>query len=530
MNLPFPLALAFAGITGFIALGYELLWTRLYSFASGSRAQAFGTMLGFYLLGLAVGSLLSRFWQRDESRDRSRLIVLSRLVLLSNLVAFCVVPAASWLIVVSNWVRISPLSMVGSALLGTLLPLLCHLAIPADEKAGARMSYIYLANIVGSGAGSLITGFLLMDCLKLWQIAALLLSCSLVVAVALACYSRSIRRWDWAVGAVAAGLLCSSYSQHDRIYERLQLEDGYRSGTRFANIVESRHGVITVTTNRAVFGGGVYDGIIETKLTPRTGLVRPYFVSAIHPNPKDVLVVGMSAGAWTQILASHPQVEHVTVVEINRAYLQIIRAYPQVSSILTNPKVEIIFDDGRRWLRRNPQRKFDAIMMNTTFHWREFVSALLSKEFLEMGKTHLKPDGFMMWNCTGSDRAARTGLEVFPYTMMVINNCVGSLSPLQPDAQRWRDVLTRYQIDGQPLFDLTQTADRDILEQLISFASPGPAQYQNWRTMDRKEMEEKFGKAMIITDDNLGHEYSSTFRTLCCSLIPGLNRTLARLF
>ncbi len=52
--------------------------------------------------------------------------------------------------------------------------------------------------------------------------------------------------------------------------------------------------------------------------------------------------------------------------------------------------------------------------MDTTYFWREFSSALLSKEFLEVIKQHLNPGGFTMWNCTGSPRAIRTGLEVFP--------------------------------------------------------------------------------------------------------------------
>jgi len=329
---------------------------------------------------------------------------------------------------------------------------------------------------------------------------------------------------------MAAALFISAPWLHDGIYERLQYEDSYKPGLRLAKIVESRHGVITVTTNRAVFGGGVYDGVIETRLDFHSGLVRPYFVSAIHPAPKEILVIGMSAGAWTQILANHPQVEHVTVVEISRAYLEIARAYPQVSSILTNPKVQIVIDDGRRWLRRNPQRRFDAIMMNTTFHWREFVSALLSKEFLEMAKTHLQPGGFIMWNCTGSPRAARTGMEVFPYTMMVVNNCVGSLTPLQPDMERWRSILAAYQIDGEPLFDLATPKGRETFEQILSFGTATPAQYKTWRTMDRQEMQKTYGKAEIITDDNLGHEYFSSFRTFSCSLIPGLNRWLSVVF
>jgi spermidine synthase len=528
MNLPFPLALVLAAVLGFIALAYEILWTRLCSFASGSRAQAFGAMLGFYLLGLALGSLWSRRWQRG-GQGRARWLVLARLMAISNATAFLVVPLASWLILLGSWVRMVPVVLVGATLLGTLLPLLCHLAIPPDERAGARMSYIYLANIIGSGAGSLLTGFVLMDCLQLWQIATILLLCGLGLAVALAAFSTCIRMADWAVWAGVSLLVASSAWLHSGLWERLQNEE--RAGpTPFAQVVESRHGVITVTSNRVVYGSGVYDGVIETQLRPGQALIRPYFLSALHPNPRHVLVIGMSAGAWTQILAHHPQVEKVTVVEISEAYLKVVQTWPQVSSVLSNPKVEIIIDDGRRWLRRNPDRRFDAIVMNTSFYWREFTSALLSQEFLEMAKAHLQPGGLVMWNCTGSRRALRTGMAVFPHTIMVMNNCVGSLSPLRPDEARWRSVLQEYRIDGQPVFNRATVQGRQDFEEIISFIRQSRPHGGHWRLVERQEMEEMCARAQIITDDNLGHEYQASLRTFLASLIPGLNWLFARIF
>ena len=63
MRIPFALALLLAALSGFIALTYEIVWARVYSFATASRPVAFGLMLGSYLVGLAFGSLLSRHWQ-----------------------------------------------------------------------------------------------------------------------------------------------------------------------------------------------------------------------------------------------------------------------------------------------------------------------------------------------------------------------------------------------------------------------------------------------------------------------------------
>ena len=67
-----------------------------------------------------------------------------------------------------------PLVAVVAAFFGVGLPLLAHFGVPADRHSGARLSYLYFANICGSAAGSLLTGFVLLDVMTLGGIAALL--------------------------------------------------------------------------------------------------------------------------------------------------------------------------------------------------------------------------------------------------------------------------------------------------------------------------------------------------------------------
>jgi spermidine synthase len=523
MKIRFPVALVLAALLGFIALSYEIVWARAYSFVSASRAQAFGSMLGFYLLGLAAGSLLSRRWQKISENN---VLSLARLIVVSNVPAFLIVPVLAWLTGHMTWVRLVPLVMIGSAVLGILLPLLCHFAIEPDERAGARMSYVYLANIIGSGAGSLLTGFVLMDVMKLWQISMMLLLIGTVIAAVLVWKSRGARVFDWAFCGAAAVLGLCAPLLHDGMYERMQYATDYQPGMKFAQVVESRHGVVAIATNKAVYGSGAYDGVLKTSLTTNDGLIRPYFLSALHPRPREVLVIGLSAGAWTQIVANNPDVDRVTVVEISDAYLDIIRAWPEVASLLTNKKVNIVIDDGRRWLRRNPDRKFDAIVMNTTFYWREFVSSLLSKEFLEMARGHLNEDGVMMWNSTYSSRALRTGMEVFPHTLMVHNNCVGSMKPLVVNKERWRRVMENYRIDGKLVFDRSTPEGQQRFEDVMAFADHTEKTSPNWHLTYRDRMEEKYGKALVITDDNLGEEYRVSFETFAASMVPGLKGLL----
>src|SRR5262249_26501837 len=111
---------------------------------------------------------------------------------------------------------------------------------------------------------------------------------------------------------------------------------------------------------------------------------RAYAIPSFHPRPADVLMIGLSSGSWAQIVANEPGVQRLTIIEINPGYLRLISQYPMVASVLKNPRVSISIDDGRRWLFRNPNRRFDLIVMNTTFYWRAHASNLLSVEFLEL--------------------------------------------------------------------------------------------------------------------------------------------------
>jgi spermidine synthase len=187
---------------------------------------------------------------------------------------------------------------------------------------------------------------------------------------------------------------------NDRIYERLIYKNEYDGTQRFAQVVETRSGVITVADDGSVYGGGAYDGVVNTSLenNDKNGIVRAYVVGALHPRPRDLLMVGLASGSWAQVAANLPGVERMTIIEINPGYIEVVKRHPEVASLLQNPKVTIVFDDGRRWLRRHPERRFDVIVMNTTHHWRSHATNILSAEFMEMARGHLLPGGIFYCN------------------------------------------------------------------------------------------------------------------------------------
>ena len=92
-------------------------------------------------------------------------------------------------------------------------------------------------------------------------------------------------------------------------------------------------------------------------------------------------------------------------------------------------------------------------MSNTTWHFRANVTNLVSVEFLELVKPHLRSGGIFFYNTTDSDRVQRTGCLAYPYGARFTNHMVVSQTPIAWDFARWRRVLEAYKIDGGAVFD-----------------------------------------------------------------------------
>ena len=316
------------------------------------------------------------------------------------------------------------------------------------------------------------------------------------------------------MSAIAAAIVAVPVAQpfYRLLFERLIFGSRPEAAVPFARVVENRNGVIGVTRDAAVFGGGVYDGYFNVDPTDDKNLVaRAFAVSAFCPAPKRILVIGLATGSWAQIFANQSQLESLDAVEINPGYLQLIPHYPMVSSFLQNPKVRIYIDDGRRWLIAHPNARYDAIVANTTYNWRDHSTVLLSVEYLQLIRQHLNPDGVYYFNTTESDETIATALHVFPYGLRVINFVAVSDSPIRFDKDRWLAILRRYKIDGRTVFDPANPAAERVLAAytLLADTLQGPPRFIGLESTD--SLRARTQHRLIITDDNMGQEWRSGF-------------------
>lgn len=433
-------------LSGFLSLGIEVIWVRIVSFAGHSVPQAFSFTLAFFLLGIAIGAW---FGKKICKSQKVNAVLVGRCFLLACVVDMLLLAIAYTIMNESFFVELSAFFVVISAAIrGLVFPLVHHLGTEGS-KSGKQISNVYFANVLGSSLSPIIIGFIALDFMTTQQIYFLI--CLVSAAVLLLCQWSEKQR-HMLISMVSIVLVAVSVyliTLPEKLFHRLS-DQGV--GLPIIELVENKHGFIQVyaeehdgKTDKVVYGANVYDGKFNTSLLYNiNGIDRAYLLPVLQPKARKVLVIGLSTGSWAKVLSSMPELENMTIVEINPAYTDLIRREPEVAGLLQDKRINIIVDDGRKWLRKHPNEKFDLILMNTTWYWRAYSTNLLSADFLNIIKPHLNPNSVLMYNTTDSQHAYTTALSVLPNVYRYKNMVVSSPSPLAlPDDMTMKDRLSR---------------------------------------------------------------------------------------
>lgn len=514
--LQFGVVLAMSCSGGLISLSYEIFFFRAMSYASGSSSFAFATTLGAFLIGLVSGSRLGA----EACAGPGGEVLIRRMLrslLVASLIGFAFLPLLAHVAWLDR--AILGVGLLGVYLLarqwGLVLPCLAQLGVAADAQAGMRTGLLYLANIIGAASGSVLTGFVLMDRFSLVEIGQWLVAAGIVCALILGLTIKAPRsiqlRRAAAIAAVALLAVVALPAASDKLLEALQSKGGPEGKTAFAQVVENSSGIITVDHSGTVYGNGAYDGHFNVELTNDVnGIVRPYALSLFHAAPRDVLMIGLASGSWAQVLANNPAVASLTIVEINPGYAGLVAGNPSVASVLTHPKVRLVTDDGRRWLRLHADRRFDAIIANTTYHFRANATNLLSTDCLAILKAHLNPGGIVFYNTTDSSRVQRTGCASFAHGARFMNHVVLSSTPIDWNFARWRRTLDAYRIDGRPMLDPSSAEYTQGMARLMALESltrPDAARTPADLLEPCAQVLARTAGQTLVTDDNMGTEW-----------------------
>ncbi len=116
---------------------------------------------------------------------------------------------------------------------------------------------------------------------------------------------------------------------------------------------------------------------------------------AVHPNVKNILVIGAGDGGVVRELVRYHDIEHIDMVEIDPLVVEVCKKYlPQTACRFDDPRLTLHFEDGLRFVRFK-ENEYDLIIVDSTDPFGP-GEGLFTKEFYGNCYKALKDDGILI--------------------------------------------------------------------------------------------------------------------------------------
>lgn len=440
-------------LSGFCALGAEVIWTRLLSLLLGPTVYTFSIVLAVFLVGLGIGSGIGSLVARAVARPRIALGLYQTLLMAAvawtaymsarSLPYWPVIPMISsspWYNFQIDLARCGWAILPATVLWGASFPLALASVALRGQDPGFLVGKVYAANTLGAIIGAIGSSILLIGWLGTQGSQQVLIGASAVAALlALApsygLVSSSARglsgRFGSALvfcGVIVIGALLiwklpripwqliadGRYVAVGRSYDRQVLCVG--EGINASVVVtETGDGVRTLHVN----------GRVEAVSDPQDMRVQRmlgHIPALLHQHPQSVLVVGCGAGITAGSFVLYPEVKKIVICEIERMMPEIVVPFfsKENYDVIKDPRVQVVYDDARHYIFTTKE-KFDIITSDTIDPWVKGTAGLYTKEYYELCKQHLNPGGVVaQWlplyvtNSTVIKSELATFFEVFP--------------------------------------------------------------------------------------------------------------------
>ncbi|RKU29474.1 hypothetical protein C6497_06080 [Candidatus Poribacteria bacterium] len=547
------------GISGFSALSYEVLWTRILVFFLGSTTYAFATMLAAFLFGIALGSMILARW---VDRIKQPVITFGLIQLGIGFFAVILMPAFEELYGVSSalqstfgasrfWAFFSCFLVMSlpTFLMGASFPLVTKIYTGNEQQLGRSIGNVYAVNTVGSILGAFCAGFILIPLLNIRPSIILMVALNTGIGCLLV-----LTGWRSATGieenteieqnepkvakafsqglgigipiitlGLAAVLL---FSLNQPIFLKSTIYKTQRPGDQVVDYQEEVDATVTTLKDDE----GVYRLYVDanqaadaSRWDSPSHRVIAHLPLLLHPNPKRALVVGFGMG-----LTSHSITQHgvkVDAIELSKGVISAAREYfVHINrNIFKNRLFKYQINDGRNHILMT-KTKYDMI---STGIIHPLVSAgssnIYTKDFYRLCRRILSEDGVMcQWVPLHRlpephyKMIVRTFIDVFPETTLWYKYTpdfvilIGTSKPLSINYENFiarskirsiQEGLAADDLDGMSLLDSFMMGPKAVKE----YAGVGPI-----HTDDRPRLEFFKGKDLAnSTVSNIKgmHEY-----------------------
>ncbi|MEX2044723.1 MAG: fused MFS/spermidine synthase [Opitutus sp.] len=400
-------------VSGFCAMGAEVIWTRLLSLMLGATVYTFAIILAVFLAGLGLGSFVGAAIARRSARPRfalgwCQLLQIGAIAWASDMLTSTLPfwqghrsPDSSvWLLFQSDLIRSGCALLPAACLWGASFPLALAAGTPSSGDPGRGVSLIYAANTAGAIAGAVLTSLVLLPLLGTGQVQALLIVLSTAGALLVL---RPANAAGW--GAVAAGIGLAFWLSATSPAVPWQLVTYGRhapNGDPSASILYLGEGAnATVAVSQTRDGARYFHVSGKTEASSlfkdmRLQRLLGHLPALLHERPRSVLVVGCGAGVTAGSFVLHPSVERIVICEIEPLIPPNVTPHfrEENHGVLDDPRVEVVYDDARHFLATTHE-KFDVITSDPIHPWVKGAAMLYSAEYFSLCRAHLNPGGLV---------------------------------------------------------------------------------------------------------------------------------------
>jgi spermidine synthase len=460
-----------AALSGFTALGAEVVWTRQLSLLFGGSVYTFSLILATFLTGLGLGSLAGSAIAR---RTTSPAMAFARCqVALAIAIAF-----AAWMIVgvLPSWqptssglprVYYSPwlwFAFDSARCLAAMLPAtflwgasfpLALAAAAGGGDPGRSVSRLNAMNTIGALLGTV--GFTLISVPYLGSQHAQQLLVLLAVVTTLVLLRDVAGGWVRssviaAPSAIAIALLVPPTPGGLIAYGRSVWS--WPSIKQYLYVAEGATSSVAVTVDNAGTKQFHIAGKVEASnmdIDMRLERMLGHLPALLHPHPRKILIVGVGAGVTAGALAVHPEVERLVICEIEPVVPRSARMFfgDENHHVFDDPRVELVFDDARHFLQTT-RETFDIITSDPIHPWVRGAATLYSEEYLQLARAHLNPGGVVtQW------------VPLYETDMPSVKSELATFAAVFPDMTLWSpdfleegyDLVALGRLEGGPIIE-----------------------------------------------------------------------------
>ncbi len=478
--------------SGFVAMLYEVAWSRILVLIVGSSTYAYTIMLGTFLLGLALGAGIMTRWLARKIEPLKAAALAQIVTGLATLGSVHLVEELPYLYLKAfeaatpsphgllglQFLMAGGLMILPTLGLGAMFPITMQGLAPVRGSAGRVVGWAYALNTLGAIAGSVLAGFLFVP--RWGSQSTLLAGVALNVLLAALAWQAAptlparLQRWRGAVtilGLLAClnlvavtpawspAVLSSGIFRYVRDFVGLD-RAGFRERARHmaGDLLMFEEGLTcTVTVTRTPETVTLMVNAKPDASTP-SGLGNPLDTNApaafydlptqillgqlpllVAPRPEQVLVVGLGSGLTLGSVLTHP-VRRVDCIELEKAVVRGSHFFEDHNrQPLADPRTQLIVNDARNHFLVSDET-YDVIISEPSNPWIPGAANLFTREAFEQSRRRLRPDGvFCQWlqlyELQPDDFATvlRTFAEVYPHIHLFrVNQDAILLGSLQP--------------------------------------------------------------------------------------------------